>query len=127
MLGEDDIRLFWHIDTTPLGRARSQLDYNFERTNGTIVLPGRIAYERLRQMEQEDFKKQPSRRVNEFRERRQRLSEQPDNSSLSYSNGGRNKPSASHLRALAEYEAELAASDAKRRQAKEKEKYRSKL
>ncbi len=76
-------------------------------------------------MEQENSKNKgpptiPSstRRVQELRERRQRLSEQREYSSGSTSGGG--APSSSRLRALTEYDTALAESEAKRkRQAEE--------
>jgi hypothetical protein len=123
MLGEDEIALNWHIDTTPLGRARSRSVYDFDRMGDIRVLPGRIAYERLREMEHETLKKQPTSPLSSGRSygRRQRLSQQTDGAPLS--NGNCNTPSAARLRALAEYEAELAEAAARRqRQAKENEK-----
>jgi hypothetical protein len=122
MLDEDEISLNWHIDTTPIGRARSRSVYDFDRTGDTIVLPGRIAYERLREMEQEDLKKRASSQFSSRRNygHRQRLSEQHNHSPLLNGNG--HTPSAARLRALAEYETELAEADARRkREAKEKE------
>jgi len=126
MLDEDEISLNWHFDTTPIERARSRSVYDFDRTGDTIVLPGRIAYERLREMEKELLKNQPVPQVPSRRNygRRQKLSEQPDH--LPLSNGNGNTPSASRLRALAEYEAELAEANARRqRQAEENEKNQS--
>jgi hypothetical protein len=121
MLDQDEIALNWRIDTTPIGRARSRSHYDFDRIGDSTALPGRIAYERLRESEQEASKKRPSLSIptRPVREHRQRSSEQHDRSPLGNSNGGA-KPSTARLRALAEYEAELAKSDAeRRRQAKE--------
>lgn len=121
MLDEDEISLNWRIDTTPIGRARSRSVYDFDRGGDSIVLPGRIAYERLKEMEQEDLKKRPPPQASSRRGygQRQRLSEQHDRPPLS---NGNDNPSAARLRALAEYEAELAEADARRqRQAKEKQ------
>jgi hypothetical protein len=121
MLGEDEIALNWHIDTTPIERARSRSLYDFDRIGDTKFLPGRIAYERLREMEQENLKKRPASHVPSSRTHgyRPKSSEQHDQSSLS--NGTSSTPSAARLRALAEYEAELAEAEARRRQAKENE------
>ena len=121
MLDEDEISLNWHIDTTPIGRARSRSAYDFDRTGDSIVLPGSIAYERLREMEQEDLKRQPLPQISSrTKERRKRFSQQHDTPPLS--NSASNNPSAARLRALAEFEAELTASEAeRRRQAKEKQ------
>lgn len=122
MLDEDEITLNWHIDTTPIGRARSRSLYDFNRIGETSALPGRIAYERLREMEQEDMKKRPSSQFPSRRVYRQRSSEQHNYS------GSNHTPSASRLRALAEYDTELAESEERRkREAEENEKYRSKL
>ncbi|CAF3015656.1 unnamed protein product [Rotaria sp. Silwood2] len=116
MLDEDEIVLNWYIDTTPIGRARSRSLYDFDRINEPIVLPGNIAYQRLREMEQEDFKIRPSSQVPynrnyQNRERRNRISEQHDDSPVSNSDSDRE----SRLRAKAQYEAELAEYDEKRR------------
>jgi hypothetical protein len=124
MLDQDEIALNWHIDTTPIGRTRSRSVYDYDRTGDTMNLPGRIAYQRLRERELEDLKRQPSpqvsSRVHGLRERRQRLSQQHDTPPLSNSDNDGHNPSAARLRALAEYDAELAEYDAKRRLAKEK-------
>jgi hypothetical protein len=121
MLDEDEISLNWRIDTTPIGRARSRSVYDFDRTGDSIVLPGSIAYQRLREMEQEDLKRQPLPQYSSrIKERRKRLSQQYDTPPLS--NSASNNPSAARLRALAEFDAELAESEAeRRRQAKEKQ------
>ena len=105
--------LNWRVDLTPIGRARSRSLYEFDRFGDSMALPGRIAYQRLRESERDDLKRQatvPSlSRRNQTR--RTRLSEQPDPLS-----GSDSTPSAARLRALAEYEAGLAESDAKRKQ-----------
>ncbi|CAF3582941.1 unnamed protein product [Rotaria sp. Silwood1] len=116
MLGEDEIFLGWYFDTTPIGRMRPRSYYEFDRINEPIVLPGSIAYQRLREMEKDDHKKRPSSYVSyqrpyPNRERRNRISEEHDNSPVSNSDDDR----ASRLRAKAKYEAELAEYDEKRR------------
>lgn len=130
MLDEDEIVLSWHIDNTPFERIRSRSLYDFNRINEPVVLPGSIAYQRLRDMEQEYLKKQPSQysstRNLSSRERPKRLSQQHDRLPPSNSNGEDNKISAARLRAQAEYEAELAALDAKRK-ARESTNYQSEL
>ncbi|CAF1950596.1 unnamed protein product [Rotaria magnacalcarata] len=120
MLDEDEIILGWHINSTPIGRLRSRSLYDFERTSEPTFLPGNIAYQRLREMEQEYFKKNastqsPSYRSHDYQQRRKRLSEQHDSSSPSNSNDDNDKVSAARLQAKAEYEAELAESDTKRK------------
>lgn len=62
MLDEDEINLSWRIDTTPLSRVRSRSVYDFERGGESLVLPGSIAYERLREMEKELYKRRPTSR-----------------------------------------------------------------
>ena len=118
MLGEDEIVLNWHIDTTPIDRARSRLVTDFDRFGDPKYLPGRIAYERLREMEQEDLKRRPAPPVSYRRSYagRPKSNEQDDQSSLS--NGTGSTPSAARLRALAEYEAELAEAEAQRQRQK---------
>ena len=117
MLDEDEIALNWRVDLTPIGRARSRSVYEFDRFGDAMALPGRIAYQRLRESERDDLKRQAvtpslSRRN---QPRRPRLSEQHDPLSGSDQASG-STPSAARLRALAEYEAALAESDAKRKQ-----------
>jgi hypothetical protein len=116
MLGEEEIILDWRLGTTPIGRSRSRSVYDFDRIGDTKFLPGRIAYERFREMEQEYLKNQPISQVPSRRGygHRQRYSEQHDHPPLSNENG--NTRSASRLRALAEYEAELAEAEARRKQ-----------
>jgi hypothetical protein len=119
MLEQDEIVLNWHIDTTPIGRARSRSIYNFDRTGNTIVLPGRIAYQRLRDTEEEYLKRRASSQVPVRRtyQRQQRLSQQHDYSPVTNSDEASKTPSASssRQRALDEYNAELAESEAKRK------------
>lgn len=63
MLDEDEINLSWRIDTTPLSRVRSRSLYDFERGGESLVLPGSIAYERLRDMEKDLYKHRPISRA----------------------------------------------------------------
>lgn len=112
MLDEDEINLNWHIDTTPIERARSRSLYDFNRTDEKLYLPGRIAYLRLREMEDEDLKKRPV--YPRSSGRRPRLSHQHDQSPLT--NGQDSERSAARLRAQAEYEAELAEAERRRKQ-----------
>ncbi|CAF5199054.1 unnamed protein product, partial [Rotaria magnacalcarata] len=67
MLDEDEIILGWHINSTPIGRLRSRSLYDFERTSEPTFLPGNIAYQRLREMEQEYFKKNASTQSPSYR------------------------------------------------------------
>ena len=122
MLGEDEIALNWFIDTTPIDRARSRSLYDFDRVGGARVLPGRLAYERLREIEREDVKRRPVPQVSSRRSYSSRPTTNGHDQAASSSDGNSNKSSAARLRALAEYEAELAEAEAKRRQAKQKEK-----
>ncbi|CAF0927437.1 unnamed protein product [Rotaria sordida] len=120
MLDEDEVFLSWYIDTTPLGRIRSRSYYSFDRINEPLVLPGSIAYQRLREMEKNDNRSRsssytPYRRPYENRERRNRLTEEHDYSP----NRNSNDNNASRLRAKAEYDAELAEYDAKRQAKKD--------
>ena len=112
MLDEDEIALNWRIDTTPISRARSRSLYDFERTGDSIVLPGSIAYQRLREWEREDLKRQaassPSSATRKpiLRTSRPRPTEETDSGASS----------TARLRAIAEYDASLAEIEAKRKQ-----------
>lgn len=124
MLGEDEITLNWFIDTTPIDRGRSRSLYDFDRVGGNRVLPGRLAYERLRELERDDAKRRPvpptaSRRSYSSRPTTNGRDQTPATSS---SDENSKKSSAARLRAMAEYEAELAEAEAKRREARQKEK-----
>ena len=103
MLDEDEIALNWRIDTTPISRARSRFLYDFDRTGDSLVLPGNIAYQRLREGEREDLKKQAASTSSSTRTPKVRAP--PSNDS-----------SAARLRAIAEYDAALAEAEAKRKQ-----------
>lgn len=110
MLDEDEIALSWRIDTTPISRGRSRSHYDFERGGESIVLPGSIAYQRLREMEKEDMKRQPvtyspRRPTSASRVPRLKLEERDEKDT-----------SAARKKALEEYEAELAEAEARRRQ-----------
>ncbi|CAM2710152.1 unnamed protein product [Rotaria socialis] len=120
MLDDDEIVLGWHINSTPIERLRSRSLYDFERTSEPTFLPGNIAYQRLREMEQEDSKKNismqsSSYRSHDYQERRKRLSQQHDSSSASSYNDDNDNVSAARLQAKAEYETELAELDTKRK------------
>ncbi|CAF0751621.1 unnamed protein product [Adineta ricciae] len=125
MLGEDEISLNWRMDLSPMGRSRCRSAFEFDRSNNPLVLKGNIAYERLRDLEQQTFRyvREPSapvtsRRVQEIRERRQRFSEQreflPSSSSTGITYPA--SSSSSRSRALADYDNAIAASDRKRQQ-----------
>ena len=123
MLGEDEVVLNWFIDTTPIERARARSLYDFDRVGGRSAYPGRIAYERLREMEREEGKRRPIPSTRSSRSISYRpKSKEYDQSSASASDENSKISSAARQRALAEYEAELAEAEAKRRQAREKEK-----
>ncbi|CAF0875371.1 unnamed protein product [Rotaria sordida] len=126
MLGEDEFTLNWRTDLLPMGRGRYRSAYAFDRWSSGYNLQGCIAYERLRDLEHDHSKhtnlstipSSPSRRVQELRERRKRLSEPPDYSNRAGSSGS--ITSSARLQSLAEYDTALAESETKRqRQAEE--------
>ncbi|CAF3885816.1 unnamed protein product [Rotaria magnacalcarata] len=125
MLGEDEFNLNWRTEFLPMGRARTRSAYDFDQWSRAMTLKGSIAYERLRELEHDSTKvggatlPTTSRRVQELRERRQRLSEQRE---FVPSPSGRasSVAASSRLQAVAEYDTALIESETKRkRQAEE--------